>query len=299
MPAPPIDPGTRIGPVRLAVQDVLRVRAFYEDVIGLQALAQDGEPPPWDSDELALGGADGIPLVELDGGADVSPRARGASGLFHLALLYPSRAELARALRRVVDVEWMLDGASDHLVSEALYLSDPEGNGIELYRDRPREEWTHEEGGELRMATLPLDVRALLYDAPEEAVEGPVPAGTRMGHVHLQVADLGPAEGFYNGLLGFDVIVRGYPGALFLSAGGYHHHIGLNTWASRGGPPNAPRTRGLDRFTITLPSADAIAPIAARLADAGVATRDADGGGLLVSDPFGNDVLLCTPAAVR
>jgi catechol 2,3-dioxygenase len=145
------------------------------------------------------------------------------------------------------------------------------------------------------MATLPLDLRALLAAAPHGAESDVVPAGMRMGHVHLQVADLAPAEAFYHGLLGFDVTVRGYPGALFLSTGGYHHHLGLNTWASRGGSPNMPGSRGLDRFTLALPSAEALAPIAARLADAGVVTHAVADGGLLVTDPFGNDVLLAPP----
>ena len=283
-----IDAATALGPVRLTVADVPRVRAFYERALGLRPLAHGDEA-------LVLGTPGGTRLVELKERADAAPRGGGASGLFHLALLYPSSVELARALRRVVQASGQLTGASDHLVSEALYLSDPEGNGIELYRDRPREEWTHGPNGELQMATLPLDLPALLAAAPEDEVAAAIPDGTRMGHVHLQVSDLEPAEAFYAGVLGFDVMVRSYPGALFVAAGGYHHHIGLNTWASRGGPPNAPSARGLDRFVVQLPSDDALAAVAARLAEAGSATRSEDGG-LLVADPFGNEVLL-RPAA--
>lgn len=280
----PIDAATALGPVRLLVADLPRMQAFYERALGLRLLAHE-------DDVLVLGTPGGAPLVELRERADATGRARGASGLFHLALLYPSSAELARALRRLAQAGAQLTGASDHLVSEALYLSDPEGNGIELYRDRPREEWAREPDGELKMATLPLDVQALLSAAPEDEVDEAIPDGTCMGHVHLQVAELEAAEAFYAGVLGFDVMVRRYPGALFVAAGGYHHHLGLNTWASRGGPPNTPAARGLDRFVVQLPSAGALAAVAGRLAVAGIASRHEDDG-LLVADPFGNDVLL-------
>ncbi|MGI8597046.1 MAG: VOC family protein [Thermoleophilaceae bacterium] len=166
------------------------------------------------------------------------PPPRWSSGLFHLALLVPSRAELARAVRRVTGAGGRFTGASDHLVSEALYLNDPEGNGIEIYRDRPREEWEHT-GGEVRMSTLALDLDAVMAELP--AGDGPdgMPPGTVMGHVHLSVADLAETESFYADVLGFDVTVRSYPGALFLSAGGYHHHVGANTWTSAGVPAPA------------------------------------------------------------
>jgi catechol 2,3-dioxygenase len=284
-----IDPATRVGPVRLRVADLPRVRGFYERVLGLQArgAGEDGA--------VVLGAPGGAPLVELAGRPDAAPRPPGASGLFHVALLYPERADLARALRRVVESGHPLSGASDHLVSEALYLSDPEGNGIELYRDRPRAEWTHDPGGELRMATLPLDLHDLAAAAADASGEEPPPAATTVGHVHLQVAELEAAEAFYAGLLGFEVMVRGYPGALFVAAGGYHHHLGLNTWASRGGPPNAPGTRGLERFEVTLPGTAALAPLATRLADAGLATREHPRG-LLIGDPFGNELLLASDA---
>jgi catechol 2,3-dioxygenase len=283
MPADPIAPATALGPVRLLVADLPRVRAFYEQVLGLTLLRQDDEI-------VALGPPGGAPLVELTSRADAPPRARGASGLFHLALLYPSRLELARALRRVALAHEPLRGASDHLVSEALYLADPEGNGIELYRDRPRAEWRREESGELAMATLPLDLDELVAELAEDEPDAGAPPAT-IGHVHLEVAELPAAEAFYGELLGFEATVRGYPGALFLAAGGYHHHIGLNTWGTRGGPPNAPGSRGLRRLTVVLPDARELERIAARLDAAGVATSPQDGG-LLVPDPFGNDVLL-------
>jgi catechol 2,3-dioxygenase len=278
---PVLDPTTAVGPVALTVADLSRARDFYERVVGLRTLAHDGE-------RARLGAADGGPaLVELVGDASAAPQPAHASGLFHLALLLPSRLELARALRRIVAAGWPLDGASDHLVSEALYLSDPEGNGIEIYRDRPREQWARRDG-ELAMATLPLDLQELAGElrGGEEADAGMT--GARMGHVHLRVADLAAAERFYAQTLGFDVMVRGYPGALFVAAGGYHHHIGLNTWSSAGGPPATPGARGLRHFTLLTPDP---ASIAERAAAGGHPVDDA----LLVTDPFGIQLRLTAP----
>src|SRR5690242_6744305 len=197
--------------------------------MGLRSVTQDG-------DVVRLAAEPDAPaLVELVGRPDAPVRPPRSTGLFHLAVLVPSRLELARALRRVAAAGWRFTGASDHLVSEALYLHDPEGNGIEIYRDRPREEWRYE-GGELQMATIPLDLEGVVGELPsDEETDAGMPSGTRIGHVHLNVSDLGPAEEYYEHRLGFDVVVRSYPGALFVSAGGYHHHIGMNTWTSAGG----------------------------------------------------------------
>ena len=202
---------------------------------------------------MGTGDASDTPVVELVGDPDAPPRPRGTSGLFHLAILVPGRPDLARALQRVAEAGWRLTGASDHLVSEALYLSDPEGNGIELYRDRPREQWPVRDGV-LQMDTLPLDLDGVLGELRREDASAGMPPGTRIGHVHLNVGDLAAAEAFYSGALGFDVTVRGYPGALFVSAGGYHHHLGLNTWAGEGVPPPPSGSRGLREFEIVLPN---------------------------------------------
>jgi catechol 2,3-dioxygenase len=204
-------------------------------------------------------------------------------------VLVPGRPDLARAIRRVVDAGPRFAGASDHLVSEALYLRDPEGNGIELYRDRPRAEWTHE-GENIAMATLALDLDAVMAELPEGPDTGMAP-DTILGHVHLNVGDLAAAEAFYSGVLGFDVTARGYPGALFLSAGGYHHHLGLNTWEGPGTPAPPRGARGLRDFEVVLPDAAALDGVHARVVAAGLEYHDGDGR-LEVADPSGNRVVL-------
>ena len=279
-----IDPGTSMGAVRLTASDIDRSRDFYERAVGLRATELED-----DRTGLAAGG--GPPLVELRGDPFAPSLDRSAPGLFHLAILMPSREELAAALVRLARAGVGLDGASDHLVSEALYLSDPDGNGIEIYRDRPRAEWPVRDGS-LQMATLPLDLDSVLSELGDAAaVAAAAPADTRIGHVHLQVSDLAQAERFYSGVLGFEVIVRGYPGALFVSAGGYHHHLGLNTWHSGGSPPAAPGAIGLESFEVVLRTPAELDRVLARAREAGVeVTGAADGS--RVRDPFGTTVLL-------
>ena len=272
--------GARLGAIRLRVADTDRLTRFYEQAIGLRVL---------EAGPVTRLGVDGRSLVELEAAPDAPPKPAQTTGLFHMAILVPSRADLALALRRVVAMGWRLSGASDHLVSEALYLSDPEGNGIELYRDRPRDEWPVA-GGVLRMDTLPLDLGSLLAEVDEANGDAGMPTGTTLGHVHLQVSDLTDAERFWADALGFDVTVRGYPGALFVSAGGYHHHVGLNTWAGVGAPSPPDGALGLDLFELVLPDAGAVSEAGARLA-AAVPVELVDGGVLTV-DPSGNAVLV-------
>jgi catechol 2,3-dioxygenase len=282
---PSIAAGTTVGTVALTVSDLDRAGAFYERVLGLA-------PHELKDGRLALGVPDDPALVTLQGDSTAPALNVRATGLFHLAIVTPSRRELAHALARLASARWPLSGASDHLVSEALYLNDPDGNGIEIYHDRDRGEWRTDDDGQLAMATLRLDLQSLadeLTDAP--AVPDRLPAGTRMGHVHLQVSDIAAAEDFYRGVLGFDVTVRGYPGALFVSAGGYHHHIGLNTWNSAGSPPPAPGAVGLRSFDVRLPDRDELDRVLARVSAAGL-TADTSDGAAVVQDPSGNAVLL-------
>jgi catechol 2,3-dioxygenase len=267
---------TAIGRVELNVRDLGRSLDFYEGALGLETLERDGD--------VARLGAGREALLALSADPEAPDRPRRTTGLFHLAVLVPSREDLARSLVRLAERRWPLSGASDHLVSEALYLADPDGIGIEIYRDRPRPDWPRS-NGTIEMATLPLDLDSLLADSPGGSDAAAVPAATRIGHVHLNVADLAASERFWCEAVGFDVTVRGYPGALFVSAGGYHHHLGLNTWNGPGAPPPPAGAIGLRRFVVELPAA-AAAEARERVAAAGVAVDDADGG-WCARDPAG------------
>jgi catechol 2,3-dioxygenase len=277
-----IHPDTTLGSTTLAVADAQRSLRFYRDFLGFQVLRTD--------DQQIVLGADGVPLLNLDAQPTLRPRPRPTTGLFHVAILLPSRLDLARVLRRLLEARYPI-GASDHLVSEALYLDDPDGNGLEIYRDRPRAEWRRQPSGQIAMDTRQLDLADVLAElTPANEAWTGMPPGTRIGHMHLQVADLAQAEAFYHGLLGFDVMVR-YNGALFLSAGGYHHHIGLNIWQSAGAPPPPPDVVGLRSFIVELPSDAARAEVQARLTAAGVPTRPQEDA-LAVDDPWGDTILL-------
>lgn len=224
----------------LAVRDLTRVASFYVTVLGLKLVSQSSE-------RARLGAADGTVLLDLVARPDLPSPPAGQPGLFHIAWLLPTRAGLAAWVRHAQALGVALEGASDHLVSEAIYLSDPEGNGIEVYVDRPRHLWRREGAG-VAMATAPLDGASLMA---EPATDGPwaYPAEGRIGHIHLKVGDLAAAEAFYTGELGMSVMAR-YPGAVFLSWGGYHHHIALNAWTSRGASPLAGERLGLQAFTL-------------------------------------------------
>lgn len=269
-----IDPRTRLGPVHLRVADLQRSKDFYEEAIGLRGEA--------DGATLALS-AGKEPLVVLHELAGAPPQPRGHSGLYHYAILTPSRKALGTALLRLAKAGKRLQGASDHLVSEALYLADPDGNGIEIYRDRPREEWTFTQG-EVDMATDPLDLQSLLDEADAEA--GPMDPETIIGHVHLHVGDLEAAYDFYHGTLGFDPMLRFGPSALFLSAGGYHHHLGVNVWAGLGAPPAPKNAAGLEHFTVVMPDEESLEKLAQKVGQTGDRLR--------LADPSGNTVVVTT-----
>ncbi|HEY1713254.1 MAG TPA: VOC family protein [Solirubrobacteraceae bacterium] len=287
VPLAAIAADTSPGAVSLTVSDLARSRAFYETALGLGVRESD-------DGGLAFGVPGGADLVRLYGDPSAPALDRRATGLYHQAILFPTRLDLAHALARLAEARWPLDGVADHLVSEAMYLSDPDGNGIELYRDRPRADWRYD-GGQLQMATLPLDLRNLAAEL--DAADGPqpaAPAGTVIGHVHLQVASIPDAEAFYHGVLGFDVTTRGYPGALFVSAGGYHHHLGLNTWHSAGSGPAAQGSVGLRAYEVVVPDAAELERVLGRVRDAGLDVDRRGADSAAVRDPSGNLVaLLC------
>lgn len=240
MPSLPAD--AHIGEVSLTVSDLDRSVAFYTGVLGLTEHERE-------AGRSALGPQEGRVLIRLDERRGARSRVRRSSGLYHFAILVPDRHALGQSLRRLADERWPLTGAADHLVSEALYLDDPDGLGIEIYRDRPRSEWRRDEG-EVVMATEPLDLDAVARESGAARPWTGLQSDTTVGHVHLHVPDLDTAEGLYCADVGFSPTSRRYPGALFVAAGDYHHHLGLNIWAGRGAPPPEPGTVGLDSFTI-------------------------------------------------
>lgn len=290
---PSIHPDTHMGAVSLTVSDLERSLLYYTEGLGFRVLEQEGG-------SASLGAADGTPLLQLTElkGADQWPRGGiSYTGLYHFAILMPSRADLGRWLRHWLGLGLPLPGQGDHLVSEALYLEDPDGNGIEIYRDRPRGDWPRV-NGQLQMASDPVDIRGVLADAEADGKPWTgMPAGTTMGHVHLQVADIPQARAFYNGILGFDVVFdMGRMGALFVSAGGYHHHLGMNTWHSRGQGPAPENSVGLRHLTVLMPNQEALDEVLARLDAAGVHHSSA-ANGTVVEDPWHNKLLFVVEAA--
>ena len=280
-PSPAIDASTRMGAVCLTVSDLERSVAYYRDAIGLRVLARDGAEA-----SLGAGSEELVHLVEVPG----APASRGHTGLFHLALRVPEREDLARWLTHAARDRVPLAGLSDHFVSEALYLQDPDDHGIEIYRDRPRPLWQNRVS---EMTTAALDVEDLLgelADPATEPFEG-LPVGTDMGHVHLCVRDVPEAIAFYRDVLGLELMATYGPEAAFLAAGGYHHHIGANVWQSMGASPAPSDSAALRHATIVLPTAAERDRVAGRVADRAHEPVSMDGG-VLVRDPSGIALLL-------
>jgi catechol 2,3-dioxygenase len=277
-----IDPNTTLAYVHLTVSDFKRSLPFYQDVLGLQLNRRE-----YDTVYLGAGGKDILVLTENPS----AKRAPRTTGLYHFAILVPSRFVLAQSLKRIAEMQVPVHGFADHLVSEAIYLPDPDENGIEIYRDRPRNEW-YDARGNLRMATDPLDLDDLIreLDGRDEPWRGFDPE-TKLGHMHLHVAHIAAAEKFYVDVLGFDLMARYGPSASFTSAGGYHHHIAFNTWAGIGVPPPPPDSIGLREFVIRLPNVEALSQVVDRVRQAGIDTEETDEG-LLVRDPSRNGIVL-------
>lgn len=262
---------TRMGPVELAVRDLENEVRFYRDLLGMKVHSHAAREAALGSDEV---------LLRLRAEPDAPPRPFASAGLYHVAYLVPTRADLGRAIRHLVSARYPLQGASDHEFSEALYLADPEGNGIEIYADRPRSMWPRfEDLTFARMGPQPMDVEGVLAEGGDKLWSG-YPEGTRVGHVHLNVNDVAPAQRFYQDALGFDEIITMPGSASFLSAGGYHHHVAVNNWGTRGGPPNTGETLGLRALTVVLPEGESFENAVKRL------------GGDRPADPSGNVVRL-------
>jgi catechol 2,3-dioxygenase len=268
---------TRMGPVRLSVADLERSIAYYGDALGLAVLGR--------ADGVVTLGAGVRELLVLEEVPGAVP-SDGYPGLYHFALLLPERADLARFLAHAARERVPLVGLSDHFVSEAIYLQDPDHHGIEVYWDRPRELWAGRVGE--RMGTWALDVDALLAEVPDPATEpfDGLADGTVMGHVHLRAADVPETVGFYRDVLGFELMAQLGAQAAFLAAGGYHHHLGANTWETRRREPAPAGTAALREVTILLPDALERDRIVARLEAADIVTEAVDGA-VLLRDPSG------------
>jgi catechol 2,3-dioxygenase len=265
----------RLGATHLRVSDLDRSIPFYENVIGLQLREREG-----DAASFGVGGEDLIVLHEQRGARAVSRH----SGLYHVAILYPNRLELARAVQRIAESQTPIQGASDHGISEAIYLPDPDGNGIELAADRPRERWP-DLSDITAIAPNPLDLGDLFNLISGREREPHADPGTTVGHVHLHVGSVPEGMAFYRDLFGFDLVTY-IDVAAFVSAGGYHHHLAFNTWQGVGAPPSPADAAGLVFWTVVLPSADDVAAARERLTAGGAQTTDVDGG-FEVRDPWG------------
>ena len=275
-----LDPQTRLGLVHLTISDLERSVDFYQRSLGMKIHRRGDQ-------QARLGaGAEDLLVLTADPKAVRMPRR---SGLYHFALLLPSRPALARSLKNLIETGTPLQGFADHLVSEAIYLPDPDGNGIELYCDRPRDRW-QSSNGQLAMDTLPLDTQDLLKELENDPTSwNGMDPGTVLGHMHLHVGDIQTAEVFYTQVLGFEVMMR-MSSASFVSAGGYHHHIAFNIWNGAGAPPPPPGSIGLRYFTVHLQDESDKQRLIERLQTAGIDMKEVEGG-FSVQDPSGNQLI--------
>lgn len=288
-----LDPKTRMGLVELRVADLDKVAAYYRDGVGLALIA---EGKNWQEY-----GRDGVATLRINHAPELKYAPAGSAGLFHTAVLFETRGQLASAVYSLArKYPSLFTGSSDHLVSEAFYFDDPEGNGVELYWDKPKDTWQID-GTTIKMATLYLDPNQYLQDhlpvTAVEQIESDTGVGqaarageVQLGHVHLRVGDIATAEAFYSGALGFEVTNRYGAQALFVSAGGYHHHLGMNTWDSRGASKRT-LSLGLGQASIIVPTLDEVLAVQGRLKDHKYESQF-DGATLIAHDPWGNEVLV-------
>lgn len=276
LPTHAVDMPAFVDHSHLTVTDLPMLSAWYQRIMGLSVLEKSA------SGETL--GVSGRPLLTLTTDSRAARAPRSTPGLFHTAFLVPDRRELGRWLAHAAHNDVPLTGASDHLVSEALYLDDPEGNGIEIYRDRDRSEWTYVPDGTVKMATQRLDLQALYDEAPKDGWSGQAD-GTVIGHIHLQVSDIPEADAFFRDVLGLDLMAR-YPGASFFATGKYHHHVAANVWNSRGQPKRQPGMTGLADYTIRFNDPARLEAAVGKLDGMGIATTRS-GGVVSLTDPWG------------
>ncbi|MBE2216844.1 MAG: VOC family protein [Ignavibacteria bacterium] len=278
-----IPDNTKIQSVDIKVKDLVRSLTFYSEQMGFKIISQ--------TNETALLSATGdlpylFKLIEIP---NAVYKPDGTTGLFHIAIRLPSRKELARVFLRLFEKKVKFQGFSDHLVSEAIYLEDPDENGIELYCDRPKEEWQYKMG-QVEMSTLPLNLNVLTNELDDRNVWNGIHPDTDIGHIHLSVSDLNKAQEIYSMMLGFNISNSTYPGALFFSAGGYHHYIGANVWSSRNGKPAPENSTGLNGFSISVPDEKFIRFIQANAESENLIIKQFDGKTLIVSDLDNNKI---------
>lgn len=272
-----IPDNTKILSAELKVKDLERSLNFYSHLMGFKIINQTERTA-----ELSAGGS--LPyILRLVEDKTALYRHKGTTGLFHIAIRLPNRKELARVFLRLFKERVKFQGFSDHVVSEALYLADPDENGVELYADRPKDEWQYEMG-QIAMDTLPLNLNVITDELDDRDVWNGIHPDTDLGHIHLNVSDLKKAQKFYSFILGMNVTNSSYNGAMFFSAGGYHHHIGTNIWSSRNGSPAPENTMGLISFTIRIPDVQYIQEIQNRAGEAGLVLKNFDGKQLLLED---------------
>jgi catechol 2,3-dioxygenase len=279
---------THVAFVHLKVSDRYSSLAFYQEKLGFRIIQREG-------DTVSLSASGELPaslyLTQIPG---AEPKPARTTGLYHIAIRLPDRTSLGRTIQRLLSYDWRFLGASDHGVSEAFYTTDPDGNGIELYADRPPSQWPWQ-NGKIAMVSEPLDVSSFI-NGDANNVSADLPSQTDIGHVHLQVSDLLRARKFYHDLLGLEITQSDYPGALFLAAGNYHHHLGLNIWAGQGASPPPPSAVGLISYGLRIPDERSWSELVQRVKTAGIpveaAHREPDATSVLVYDPDGIGVAL-------
>lgn len=275
-------PNVYVGQVNLRVEDLQRSLKFYQEIIGFQILTQT----PTKAELTANGNT---ALLSIEQSEKFTPKQPRTTGLYHYALLLPNRSELGKVLTHLLQAGYPLQGGSDHLVSEALYLADPDGNGIEIYADRPASTWQWRDG-EVQMATEPIDAEALLAEGKGDSWTL-LPPDTLMGHIHLHVAEFEKIKEFYCSGLGFEIVCRYGTQALFISTGGYHHHIGLNTWNGVGASKPPTNSVGLTQYSLVFPNVEERTNAKERLIKLGYQVESEEGD-FTTEDPSGNRIRL-------